>query len=1472
MEVMSSRSPGPKRSHRNLLCGSPTMAPMDSTTSAIQILSSPPDKRNCDVVRLELNSDDATVTEKRVKIGSGPSMKESDSCSEVDLVLSERQVLPPSADGDVGEPSEKIKQSGGYTNGNPATFPKIRPSFSLFDAVNTPSAAEPDFGVPDEYSVPVIVPRTARDIMVKPGGPGRPSSVYRNSNKTVRSGPDRPQQPSSPKAFDIIASYSRQRSVDNVSEQAAKRRKIMDVSGSPDGSADDILYEQTRNTTASSRPTKTVASGIPPLERKHPGGGFVVNEFRGVEDTVGGSRRRRRPDGQHSSGQSSRETTVIEDEEIEDSDLEFSKAPEPYRGTANLARGRTQEERDLRDKAKRRMAESKSGHSIGPSTKSNISVLKREAQSILDRGKDSTQTRVRNVRMHDEGRRNSADSISDDELSMGKPGADLKKTSTRTFMSQFVKSTTSGSMSRDGDIRSSLPRPNQRKTMGGRAGKPSSGERPRFLVTYMRSAPEILTPIKGEEPWYLQYNPTESRMDVMSGDSNITEKGQYLSFTFNPVDVNKITYSLENHKAALWVTERNTMTGSLPKLLLEVDNDVFYDFVTFLQVKSQATAFEENGSVTQYPYFSRDVILTDFRSNSDKLDRTFVNTGKSYEAFQLFQRRKETDDLNLLKQRRNQRHQASDAGLTGDGKRPGNFDSSEEPPRSKKLHERLQNGYGDNETSHPEGNSIETRRSIERSKELGDETQSRHFGRNGDDNDNRPTTRSTRGQNREIHIRSPSPQRYTNVHRDWQRYWAGGDEPLIFPYEGTKKAQVDKRDIERLDEGEYLNDNLITFYLRYLQEKAEKERPDVFKRVFFMNTFFYPRLIQGKGRKNIDYDAVKRWTSKVNIFDYDYVVVPVNENNHWYVAIICNLPKLLLSPEENISKEEEKGHEKEVVDLGDAGNTTGPTQPTSELKEGSVTPEVARKVSRLSIEDRGSPEPQPNMAKHIDVERINPGTPTHTSTADDDTDRSQKATSSAGKGRKGKRKSIPPVRKYNTEEPRIITLDSFGMPHSPTCSNLRDFLIAEAKEKLGVEITLAQPSIGMTAKHIPQQTNLCDCGLFLLGYVEGFLDHPDETIHGLMQGRADMASSFGKMNAPDMRNAMRELIFELRREQTKKEHAAKVARIAAKKAGKAKEEQPAGESKSVSSASTSPKPPVPPKLEAKAVEELASASVTKNDDESASPSETKEVPKPSEEVVNVIEEEQPNKESPASPEESATLDSLLDDLAGFEANTTKDDKPTKPSPRDTSPPVKTLPKTAEHRETRDKVQTPPRSTRTTPSHKISPARSAFPNIKIEGRRPKFPSTDRNRQRKDADEVFVVAPPSTPPPRQPRQQMRSSPRNQIDIPSESSEDSLRRGMSPSVLRRKDAPKKKDEIPDSQGDDGERAGRKGVDKSKVVEDLTETPRTRAGDAALKRQKETVEIQKKKSGAGAVFGSGGAREKGRKKDSVVNLVDEE
>ena len=35
------------------------------------------------------------------------------------------------------------------------------------------------------------------------------------------------------------------------------------------------------------------------------------------------------------------------------------------------------------------------------------------------------------------------------------------------------------------------------------------------------------------------------------------------------------------------------------------------------------------------------------------------------------------------------------------------------------------------------------------------------------------------------------------------------------------------------------------------------------------------------------YERVRRWTKNVNIFEKEFVIVPINENSHWFVAVIC---------------------------------------------------------------------------------------------------------------------------------------------------------------------------------------------------------------------------------------------------------------------------------------------------------------------------------------------------------------------------------------------------------------------------------------------------------------------------------------------------------------------------------------------------------------------------------------------------------
>ena len=65
-------------------------------------------------------------------------------------------------------------------------------------------------------------------------------------------------------------------------------------------------------------------------------------------------------------------------------------------------------------------------------------------------------------------------------------------------------------------------------------------------------------------------------------------------------------------------------------------------------------------------------------------------------------------------------------------------------------------------------------------------------------------------------------------------------------------------------------------------------------RVHIFTTFWYSRLTAKpspiEARKDPvtrRHERVKRWTRKVNIFEKDFVVIPINENYHWYLCIIC---------------------------------------------------------------------------------------------------------------------------------------------------------------------------------------------------------------------------------------------------------------------------------------------------------------------------------------------------------------------------------------------------------------------------------------------------------------------------------------------------------------------------------------------------------------------------------------------------------
>ena len=384
--------------------------------------------------------------------------------------------------------------------------------------------------------------------------------------------------------------------------------------------------------------------------------------------------------------------------------------------------------------------------------------------------------------------------------------------------------------------------------------------------------------------------------------------------------------------------------------------------------------------------------------------------------------------------------------------------------------------------------------------------------------------------------RSPSPDRWTEHHPNWAEDFNWKDS-IIYPEKGKHKATVDKQDIQRLDEGEYLNDNLIMFYLLKLEQDLLERDPALSKRVYFHNTFFYAGLTKAvKGKRGINYEAVERWTAKVNLFSYDYIVVPVNENNHWYLAIIYNAPKLV-KPEPDITEvpqpDEMSSQAKSLQSNTDATNvSTLVSSPRLPVQSPSET-DVGAPLRQLSLDDpeQSNDSPRNNLSVKrqldsgdLDESDLQPIEERHAqeAAADIANARTAKPITAVKRGRK--KSSTPALRKFSPKEPKIITLDSLGMNHSPTCTNLRDYLVAEGKAKL--DVVIDPPQLGMTAIGIPLQRNCCDCGLYLLSYVEAFLQNPDGFTENLLaKNKMEDGHVFEK--APSMRIRIRELLFKL---------------------------------------------------------------------------------------------------------------------------------------------------------------------------------------------------------------------------------------------------------------------------------------------------------------------------------------------------------
>ncbi|KAH9611224.1 hypothetical protein KSS87_018040 [Heliosperma pusillum] len=130
-------------------------------------------------------------------------------------------------------------------------------------------------------------------------------------------------------------------------------------------------------------------------------------------------------------------------------------------------------------------------------------------------------------------------------------------------------------------------------------------------------------------------------------------------------------------------------------------------------------------------------------------------------------------------------------------------------------------------------------------------------------------------------------------------------EEVVYPKGELDAVSVRKSDVDLLQPDVFVNDTIIDFYITYLRNGIPHERRHSFH---FFSSFFFRKLADlDKNPSSVSdgkaaFQRVRRWTRKVNIFEKDYIFIPVNYNLHWSLIVLCHPGEVANFNDDNIDE------------------------------------------------------------------------------------------------------------------------------------------------------------------------------------------------------------------------------------------------------------------------------------------------------------------------------------------------------------------------------------------------------------------------------------------------------------------------------------------------------------------------------------------------------------------------------------------
>lgn len=131
---------------------------------------------------------------------------------------------------------------------------------------------------------------------------------------------------------------------------------------------------------------------------------------------------------------------------------------------------------------------------------------------------------------------------------------------------------------------------------------------------------------------------------------------------------------------------------------------------------------------------------------------------------------------------------------------------------------------------------------------------------------------------------------------------------FIYPLEGKPdptKSEITftKHDEDKISPPKYLNDTVVSFFMQYYLDN--KVDPHIKECVYVFNSFFFAKIKCLKVQQNEKgFKCASKWIKGVDIFDKDFLIMPVCEKEHWVLVIICYPSKTPSIKSQLISDEE----------------------------------------------------------------------------------------------------------------------------------------------------------------------------------------------------------------------------------------------------------------------------------------------------------------------------------------------------------------------------------------------------------------------------------------------------------------------------------------------------------------------------------------------------------------------------------------